>query len=92
MRLIDWQFYPSFKVKFYKSVCTENVYSWHEYVICLGFLQTRWWGKPWYNILQRSPEYTEGVKRLLLEDLKKVSTMGETHVSASLSSTLRNVS
>lgn len=69
MKLIDYQYYPSLKCSYNKSINTAGDYSWYEYWICLGPLQTRWRGKSWCSHLRRSPEYLAKLKEILREEL-----------------------
>lgn len=72
LRLIDWQYCPKWHFSYNKTQNDIQDWAWWEYWICIGPIQTRWGGKPWLIHLRRSPEYTEKVKKILLEDLKSV--------------------
>lgn len=67
---MKWQFYPKFQVGLSKFQDTFQDYAWFEYVLCVGYLQFRWKGKPWCTHLRRSPKYIAKVKQQLLEELQ----------------------
>ena len=72
MKLIDWQFYPTFAFKYQREIETFGDYSWYVYWVFIGPWQSKWYGKPWCNHLKRSPEWNEQIKKVLLEDLRTV--------------------